>query len=92
MLRKFLTPRGLIILFFSAFAAACGGKASVNIDVLFRDPTSPSPADPPYGSEVIYPSGLRVGLVPDATLTATYPSPSANPFGELRTQQYQRVG
>ena len=92
MLRKVLTPRGLIILFFSAFAAACGGKASVNIDVLFRDPTSPSPADPPYGSEVIYRSGLRVGLVSDATLNATYRSPSANPFGELRTQQYQRVG
>ncbi len=74
------------------FLGACGGKATVSIDVLFGDPTTPQPADPPYGGEVIYPSGLRLGLVPDAALTATYPGPGQNPFGGSRTSHYQRVG
>ena len=73
-------------------AAACGGKASVSVDVLFGDPTTPSSSDPPYGDEVVYPSGLRLGLVQDGSLTATYPDPAANPFGGSRVRHYQRVG
>lgn len=70
----------------------CGGKASVTIDVLFDDPTTPSPADPPYGNEVVYPSGLRVGLVPESSLTSSYPDPALNPFGTVRIGKYERVG
>lgn len=76
----------------AAFLTTCGGKASVSFDVLFGDPTTPGPADPPYGGEVVYPSGLRVGLIPDAGLTATYPDPSNNPFGGSRSRHYQKVG
>lgn len=51
------------------------------------------PADPPYVSQVTYPSGLHLdGLVRDANLSATYPSPSSNPFGSGRIRHYERVG
>jgi hypothetical protein len=47
------------------------------------------PADPPYGPEITYPSGLRVeGLVRDATLSASYPSPAGLPFGSQRRVHY----
>lgn len=71
---------------------ACGGKASVSIDVIFGDPTMPGPDDPPYGNEVVFPSGLRVGLIPDAPLTATYPNADQNPFGGARATHYRGVG
>ena len=53
------------------------------------------PVDPPYGPEVILPSGLRLdGLIPDAELTATYPDPSSGsfPFGGVRRRHYAAVG
>jgi hypothetical protein len=80
------------ILLLAIVFIGCGGKASVTMDVLFGDPTVPGPANPPYGSEVVYPSGLRIGLIPDQGLTSSYPDPGQNPFGALRLQQYQRVG
>jgi hypothetical protein len=84
--------KGLRLLFLIGFLGACGGKADLTIDVLFGDPTTPQPADPPYGGDVIFPSGLRMGLVPDAALTATYPDPGQNPFGGSRISHYQPVG
>jgi hypothetical protein len=82
----------LLICCLAILVSGCGGKASVTIDVLFGDPTTPQPADPPYGNEVVYPSGLRVGLTPDAALSSTYPNPGQNPFGAARTTHYQPVG
>ena len=73
-------------------AGGCGGKASVSIDVLFGEPTTPGPNDPPYASEVLYPSGLRLGLIREASLTSTYPVPVQNPFGSSRARHYERVG
>jgi len=84
--------RGFRLMLLIGILGACGGKADLTIDVLFGDPTTPQPADPPYGGDVVYPSGLRMGLVPDAALTATYPDPGQNPFGGSRTSHYQRVG
>ena len=84
--------KGLRMFLLIGFLGACGGKADLAIDVLFGDPTTPQPADPPYGRDVIYPSGLRMGLVPDASLTATYPDPGQNPFGGSRSLHYQPVG
>ncbi|HAA78514.1 TPA: hypothetical protein DCE37_25735 [Candidatus Latescibacteria bacterium] len=85
-----MNGRRLILIL--AISVACGGKASVSVDVLFGDPSTPTPTDPPYGNEVVYPSGLRLGLIPDAVLTSTYPNPDQNPFGSARSQHYQRVG
>jgi hypothetical protein len=79
-------------LFLISFLFGCGGNATVSIDVLFGEPNTPQALDPPYGYTVIYPSGLRVSLVPDQMLTSTYPDPAQNPFGGVRLQQYQRVG
>jgi len=53
------------------------------------------PADPPYGSEVIFPSGMRLdGLVQDAALTGTYPNPSSGSFrfGSDKRRHYAAVG
>ena len=51
------------------------------------------PTDPPYASQVTYPSGLHLGaLVQDADLSGTYPNPSSNPFGSGRARHYERVG
>ena len=48
------------------------------------------PTDPPYGPTLILPSGLRLeDLARDATLTGSYPNPSALPFGGSRRVHYQ---
>lgn len=59
--------------------------------------SSPSvgPADPPYATEVIFPSGLRLdGLQTIAELTATYPDPTGGllPFASSRQRHYAPVG
>ena len=53
------------------------------------------PADPPYGPEVTFPSGLHLGgLVEDPELTGTYPDPGSGrfPFGGSRRRHYEPVG
>ena len=53
------------------------------------------PADPPYGPEVTFPSGLHLsGLVQDPGLTRTYPDPASGrfPFGRERRKHYAPVG
>lgn len=58
-------------------------------------PGDTGPADPPYTSSVVYPSGLRLaGLVPDGALSGTYPNPGSGafPFGGDRTRHYRAVG
>lgn len=47
------------------------------------------PTDPPYGPVVILPSGLRLDLVGDAGLTASYPEPGDLPFASRRRAHYQ---
>ena len=81
-----------ILLLLAIGLIGCGGRPSVTIDVIFDEPTTPGPADPPYGNEVVYPSGLRVALVPDASLTQAYPAPEQNPFGGALARHYERVG
>ena len=75
-----------------AVTLGCGGNGSVSIDVVFDDPTVPQPADPPYGADVVYPSGLRILLVADPGLTSTFPAPDQNPFGAIRSRHYEAVG
>jgi hypothetical protein len=51
------------------------------------------PADPPYASWVVYPSGLKLdNLVQDPALTQTFPDPDSNPWGMPKAVHYQRVG
>ncbi|MFC1525247.1 D-Ala-D-Ala carboxypeptidase family metallohydrolase [Candidatus Latescibacterota bacterium] len=59
------------------------------------EPSDVGPADPPYASSVVYPSGLRLsGLVRDGETTDTYPSPGGSvfPFDSGKTKHYQAVG
>ncbi len=60
-----------------------------------EEPETPAigPRDPPYGTEVSYPSGMRIeGLVPDAALTSMYPEAARNLFGSNRDKHYAQVG
>jgi len=59
------------------------------------NPEDIGPADPPYTTSVVYPSGLRLDdLVRDGELTGTYPNPSAGtfPFDGGKARHYQAVG
>ena len=55
------------------------------------DPLQPGPADPPYRNAVDFPSGLRLDLITDGTLTTGYPNPAANPFGATQARHFERV-
>ena len=56
------------------------------------DPSAIGSTDPPYATQVTFPSGLRLdGLVRDAGLTSAYPAPDSNPFGSGRDTHYARV-
>ena len=72
--------------------SGCGRGASVSVDITIGDPITPAPADPPYTGSVTFPSGLRLALIRDSGLTATYPSPASNPYGSARQRHYARVG
>ena len=72
--------------------AGCGRGASISVEVVVGDPVFAGPADPPYSGAVAFPSGLRLALVKDGGLTATYPRPEGNPFGGVRQRHYAAVG
>lgn len=58
-------------------------------------PDASGPSDPPYTSQVTYPSGLRLdGLVEDAEITGGYPDPGSGrfAFGSNQQKHYAAVG
>jgi len=79
-----------LMMLVSVCLTGCGGQVSV--DFTIGTPTSAGPADPPYGESVTFPSGLRLQLVRDPGLSASYPNPEANPFGLSRQHHYRKVG
>lgn len=82
---------GVFLLLGTLSTAGCG-RGDIAVDVLLGDLTNPAPSDPPYGEVVVFPSGLRLSLVEDPTLSSTYPNPAENPFGGSRTKHYVAVG
>jgi hypothetical protein len=85
-----LVVRGAAILGLSLLG--CGGDTSLSVEVIIGDPVQPGASDPPYSGAVAFPSGLRLTLVQDGTLTGSYPAPAGNPFGGTRQRHYERVG
>ena len=69
--------------------AGCGKDASPEAPI--GDLPEIGPADPPYLPAVVYPNGLQLDLIRDATLTGSYPNPGGNPFGARRDRHYARV-
>ncbi|MDA0710525.1 MAG: D-Ala-D-Ala carboxypeptidase family metallohydrolase [bacterium] len=64
----------------------------MSVEIFVGDPGQIGPQDPPYLPQVVFPSGMRLDLVPAAELTVTYPTPAGNPFGSGFTGHYERVG
>ncbi len=69
----------------------CGRETTMSVEVDVGQPVSPQSSDPPYSERVVFPSGLRLTLVQDGGLAATYPAPGGNPFGGARQKHYARV-
>ena len=72
-------------------AVGCGRETAVSVEVTTGEPGASTSSDPPYSERVVFRSGLRLILVRDRGLTATYPAPDGNPFGSARGRHYARV-
>ena len=71
--------------------AGCGKENAVLDDDDEASAATPLPTDPPYQGSIRFPSGLKLDLVRDGSITSGYPNPSTNPFGVSKARHYERV-
>jgi hypothetical protein len=80
-----------LFIFFAVLLTGCGRGTGVSVEVVIGDADQIGPLNPPYLSQVVFASGLRLNLVADAGLSNTYPTPANNPFGSSHGRYYERV-
>ncbi len=80
---------GIFLVVTYLFLSGCSRNSGVS--VVIGQPDQIGPIDPPYLPSVVYPSGLHLDLVADASLTHTYPSSANNPFGGAKEHHYLPV-
>ncbi len=80
---------GGMLCFAVGVLAGCGRETSMSAEI--RIGSSPGASDPPYSGTVTFPNGLRLSLIQDRNLTATYPAPGSNSFGTTRMKHYNAV-
>jgi len=83
---------GVFLFFFHLLSiTGCGRGSGVSVNVVIGNADQIGSLNPPYLSQVVFASGLRLNLVTDAALSNTYPTPANNPFGSSHVPYYERV-
>ncbi len=87
----FMLPFLLFLIF--ATLPGCGKDKPLSVEITIpgNNSSEPGPQDPPYTNSIVFPSGLRLNLVQDPALSATYPAATDNPFGNTAQKHYHAV-